>query len=140
MNFHHRFPRRNSWSAIISAAGVVLFATLAGCSSHPKDPTAGWTPEKLFAEAKSEADAANAAKDAVKPTWDSLNLSPVVQQQWEKLGYDADKAATLINTRFDYTIDPVWLAITVIVIVGYFVFMLKVSDKEYRQVIAEKFD
>lgn len=94
----------------------------------------------LLFKADAAADAANAAKDAVKPTWDSLNLSPVVQQQWEKLGYDADKAATLINTRFDYTIDPVWLAITVIVIVGYFVFMLKVSDKEYREVIAEKFD
>ena len=94
----------------------------------------------LLFKADAAADAANAAKDAVKPTWDSLNLSLVVQQQWEKLGYDADKAATLINTRFDYTIDPVWLAITVIVIVGYFVFMLKVSDKEYREVIAEKFD
>ena len=64
MNFHHRSPRKNSWSAIISAAGVVLFATLAGCSSHPKDPTAGWTPEKLFAEAKSEAEDGNYDKAA----------------------------------------------------------------------------
>ena len=94
----------------------------------------------LLFKADAAADAANAAKDAVKPTWDSLHLSPVVQQQWEKLGYDADKASALINTRFDYTIDPLWLAVTVIVIIGYFVFMLKVSDKEYREVIAEKFD
>ena len=94
----------------------------------------------LLFKADAAADAANAAKDAVKPTWDSLQLSPVVQQQWEKLGYDADKAAALINTKFDYTIDPLWLAITIVVIIGYFVFMLKVSDKEYRQVIAEKFD
>ncbi|MFZ9642701.1 MAG: hypothetical protein ACO29L_04510 [Candidatus Methylopumilus sp.] len=94
----------------------------------------------LLFKADAAADAANAAKDAVKPTWDSLHLSPVVQQQWEKLGYDADKAAALINTKFDYTIDPLWLAITIVVIIGYFVFMLKVSDKEYRQVIAEKFD
>ena len=94
----------------------------------------------LLFKADAAADAANAAKDAVKPTFDSLHLSPVVQQQWEKLGYDADKAAALINTKFDYTIDPLWLAITIVVIIGYFVFMLKVSDKEYRQVIAEKFD
>ena len=94
----------------------------------------------LLFKADAAADAANAAKDAAKPTWDSLHLSPVVQQQWEKLGYDADKAAALINTKFDYTIDPLWLAITIVVIIGYFVFMLKVSDKEYRQVIAEKFD
>lgn len=84
--------------------------------------------------------AAAAAAVAEKPTWESLGLSTVVQQQWEKLGYDADKASVLINTRFDYTIDPLWLAVTAVVIIGYFVFMLKVSDKEYREVIAEKFD
>jgi hypothetical protein len=32
------------------------------------------------------------------------------------------------------------LLITIIVVVGYFVVMLKVSDKQYREVIAEKFD
>ena len=51
-----------------------------------------------------------------------------------------DKAATLINNRFDYTIDPMMLIITIIVVVGYFVLMLKISDKQYREVIAEKFD
>jgi hypothetical protein len=84
-------------------------------------------------------EAAGAAAEVVKPTWESLQLSPVVQEQWEKLGYDAEKAAALINTKFDYTIDPTWLVITALVLIGYFVFMLKVSDKEYRQVIAEKF-
>ena len=83
--------------------------------------------------------AAAAAAAAAKPTWESLALSPVVQQQWEKLGYDAEKAGALINNRFDYTIDPLWLVITALVIIGYFVYMLRVPDKEYRQVIAEKF-
>ncbi len=87
---------------------------------------------------KSEAVAEKAA-DAPKPTWETLQLSPVVQQQWEKLGYDAEKAAGLIASRFDYTIDPLMLIITVAVIVGYFIFMVKVSDKQYREVIAEKF-
>jgi hypothetical protein len=32
------------------------------------------------------------------------------------------------------------LIVTGLVILGYFVFMLKVSEKEYREVIAEKFD
>ena len=32
------------------------------------------------------------------------------------------------------------MVITALVILGYFVFMLRVSEKEYRQVIAEKFD
>ncbi|MFM9836278.1 MAG: hypothetical protein ACKVOA_09255 [Methylophilaceae bacterium] len=87
------------------------------------------------ADIASAADAATAAK----PTWASLNLSPVVQQQWEKLGYDAEKAAALISNKFDYTIDPMWLIITAVVIVGYFFFVIKISDKEYREVIAEKF-
>jgi hypothetical protein len=94
----------------------------------------------LLSKAKEAASAAaGAAVEAAKPTWESLKLSPVVQEQWEKLGYDAEKAAALINTRFDYTIDPLWLAITAALLIGYFVFMLKVSDKEYREVITEKF-
>jgi len=87
---------------------------------------------------KSEA-AEEVAGEAAKPTWESLNLAPVVQQQWEKLGYDAEKAAGLIGSKFDYTIDPMMLLITIAVIVGYFVFMIKISDKQYREVIAEKF-
>jgi hypothetical protein len=93
----------------------------------------------LLFKAEATAEAASANHEAVKTTWESLQLNPVVQQQWEKLGYDADKAAALINTRFDYTIDPLWLAITAVLLIGYFIFMLKVSDKEYREVIAEKF-
>jgi hypothetical protein len=32
------------------------------------------------------------------------------------------------------------LIITIVVVVGYFALMLKISDKQYREVIAEKFD
>jgi hypothetical protein len=87
---------------------------------------------------KSDA-AAEAAVTAAKATWESLNLSAIEQAQWVKLGYGPDQAAALINTRFDYSVDPLWLGITILVIVGYFVFMLKVSEKEYKEVIAEKF-
>jgi len=83
--------------------------------------------------------AAEAVAVTAKATWESLHLSAIEQAQWIKLGYDPDKAAALINSKFDYSIDPMWLGITILVIVGYFVFMLKVSDKEYREVIAEKF-
>ena len=92
----------------------------------------------LLFKAEATAGAAEAV-EAAKPTWESLNLSPVVQQQWEKLGYDAEKAGALIANKFDYTIDPMWLIITALVIVGYFFFVIKHSDKEYREVIAEKF-
>ena len=86
------------------------------------------------------ADAPAVTADVAKVTWESLGQNEVMQAQWVKLGYDPDKAATLINNRFDYTINPMMLIITIFVVVGYFVIMLKVSDKQYREVIAEKFD
>ena len=85
-------------------------------------------------------DAPAATAEVAKVTWESLGQNAVEQAQWVKLGYDPDKAATLINNHFDYTIDPMMLIITIIVVVGYFVLMLKISDKQYREVIAEKFD
>jgi hypothetical protein len=94
----------------------------------------------LFKAAEKANDAAASAAIAVKSTWESLGQNAIQQAQWIKLGYDPDKAATLINSRFDYTIDPVMLIITIAVVAGYFIFMLKVSDKQYREVIAEKFD
>lgn len=96
-------------------------------------------PLLLKAEAKAES-ASAAAQHAVKVTWESLGQNAVQQAQWIKLGYDPEKAASLINTRFDYTIDPLMLAITIAVVAGYFVFMLTVSKRQYRDVIAEKFD
>ena len=63
-----------------------------------------------------------------------------MQAQWEKLGYSVEGAAEIITQPFDYTIDYVGIIITAVVILGYFVFMLRMSEKEYRQVIAEKFD
>jgi hypothetical protein len=86
------------------------------------------------------ADEPAATAEVVKVTWESLGQNEVMQAQWVKLGYDPDKAAAIINNRFDYTIDPMMLIITIFVVVGYFVIMLKVSDKQYREVIAEKFD
>ena len=95
-------------------------------------------PLLMKAEAKAEEPVAAAA--VVVNTWESLGQNEVMQAQWVKLGYDPDKAAAIINNRFDYTIDPMMLIITILVVVGYFVIMLKVSDKQYREVIAEKFD
>lgn len=94
----------------------------------------------LMKESAAPAEAPAATAEVAKVTWESLGQNEVMQAQWVKLGYDPDKAATLINNKFDYTIDPMMLIITIIVVVGYFVIMLKVSDKQYREVIAEKFD
>ncbi len=81
-----------------------------------------------------------AAGEAASHTWESLGQNATMQAQWEKLGMDANQAAEIITNRFDYTIEPVSLALTAAVIIGYFVFLLKVSDNEYRDVLDEKFN
>ena len=73
-------------------------------------------------------------------TWESLGQNPVMQQQWEKLGVPLEDAETIINDKFDYTIHPLSLITIVVIIIGYFFFLLRISDREYRQVISEKFD
>jgi hypothetical protein len=74
------------------------------------------------------------------PTWESLNQTPAMVEQWEKLGVNVEAAAPMITNRFDYTIEPISLLLTIAVIVGYFVFVFRVSEKEYREVIRERFD
>jgi hypothetical protein len=73
-------------------------------------------------------------------TWDSLKQNLTMQAQWEKLGYDANAAAEIVTQPFAYEIDYEGVAITAIVIIGYYIFVLWASKKEYREVIREKFD
>ncbi len=94
----------------------------------------------LLMKEDAKAEEPTVAAEVVVNTWESLGQNEVMQAQWVKLGHNPDSAAAIINNRFDYTIDPMMLLITILVVVGYFVVMLKVSDKQYREVIAEKFD
>jgi len=73
-------------------------------------------------------------------TWESLGQNPTMQAQWQKLGYSAESAADIITQPFAYDIDYEGIAITAIVILGYYVFVLWASKKEYREVIREKFE
>jgi cytochrome oxidase assembly protein ShyY1 len=85
---------------------------------------------------------AGAAKEVDKienPTWQSLQQTPAQVEQWKKLGYDEQKAHDVIQNHFHYTIDWAELGLMALVVLGYFVFLFRASDKEYRQVIAEKF-
>ncbi len=85
-----------------------------------------------------------AAEDGTKTwtglSWEVLGQNPTMQEQWQKLGYTVESAADIVTMPFDYTIDYLGVGLTVVVILGYFIFMLVMSEKEYRQVIAEKFD
>jgi predicted PurR-regulated permease PerM len=85
-----------------------------------------------------------AAEDGTKTwtglSWEALGQNPTMAQQWEKLGYTPESAADIITMPFDYSFD--WLGIIgmIVLIGGYYIFLLKHSEKEYRQVIQEKFD
>lgn len=86
---------------------------------------------------------AGAGKETVEmanPTWESLGQNAVMQQKWIELGYatPAD-AAAIINSRFNYTFSWFELLIMAVVVIGYFVLIVRLSDREYREVIAEKF-
>ena len=75
------------------------------------------------------------------PTWELLGQTPAQVVQWVKLGYaDAAAAHDIIQNKFDYSIDWVQLIIMTAVLVGYFVFLFKASEQEYREVIDEKFN
>ena len=103
---------------IIGALRLPLWLDLAGGAKDPKpfNPTATWaelgqdTPEKVAA--------------------------------YNALGFDSpnnEALQNIITARYDYTIDPLELAIMVIVVVGYFFLLIRFSGVEYKEVIAEKF-
>jgi predicted PurR-regulated permease PerM len=81
-----------------------------------------------------------AAGPETPPTWAELGQNPTMQAAWEKLGKDPAAAKAIIDNRFDYTVDVPKLVLIVVLVAGYFFFMLRVSDQQYRDVIAEKFD
>ena len=75
------------------------------------------------------------------PTWESLGQNPVMVEKWNQLGYaDPAAAAELITSRFDYSFSIGSLLMMIVVIVGYYAIMLRFSEKEYREVISEKFN
>ncbi len=76
---------------------------------------------------------------ADKTTWAGLGQSAVQQAQWEKLGLTPDTAAAMITSRFDYSFNVYELAVTAIVVIGYFVLLFAFSRSEYREVIEERF-
>jgi len=74
------------------------------------------------------------------PTWEALGQNEVEQQQWAVLGFtDPESANEIITARFDYTFSWAALIVMVVAVVGYFILVVRLSDKEYREVIDERF-
>jgi len=78
-------------------------------------------------------------RELADPTWQGLGQTPQMQQAWETLGMTPETAAPAILTRFDYSIDPTTFGLTAFLLVAYFGFVIRISGREYRQVIAERF-
>lgn len=73
------------------------------------------------------------------PTWEALDQTPTEQQQWAALGMDPEAANEIITARFDYTFSWTALIVMAVFVVGYFVLVVRLSDREYREVIQERF-
>ena len=74
------------------------------------------------------------------PTWEALGQNATEQQQWAALGItDPAAASDIITARFDYSFSWMALIVMTILVVGYFVLVVRLSDREYRDVIEERF-
>jgi hypothetical protein len=75
------------------------------------------------------------------PTWEALGQNATEQAQWAALGITDPAAANdMITARFDYSFSWAALITMAVLVIGYFVLVVRLSDKEYRQVIEERFD
>jgi hypothetical protein len=86
---------------------------------------------------------AGAAKSIDKidsPTWEKLGQNATMASIWEKLGHTPETAHDIIQNRFHYVIDWPTLILMTAALIAYFVFLFRASDREYRDVIGEKFD
>ena len=85
------------------------------------------------------AGAAKTPAPIANPTWEALGQNTTEQAQWAALGITDPAAANeIITARFDYSFS--WVAlITMALVIGYFVLVVRLSEKEYREVIDERF-
>jgi hypothetical protein len=121
---HYEAPKQNLVSQLVDV--VVLVVLTVGALFAPL-----WLG--LAGAAKS------VAEPVANPTWETLGQTPAQAAKYEALGYDPASAHDLILARFDYSFSNGALLTMVVIIVLYYVMLLRFSDVEYREVISEKF-
>lgn len=121
---HYEAPKQNLVSQLVDV--VVLVVLTVGALFAPL-----WLG--LAGAAKS------VAEPVANPTWETLGQTPAQAAKYEALGYDPASAHDLILARFDYSFSTGALLTMVVIIVLYYVMLLRFSDVEYREVISEKF-
>lgn len=86
------------------------------------------------------AGAAKTPAPIANPTWEALGQNTTEQAQWAALGITDPAAANdIITARFDYSFSWAALATMAVLVIGYFILVVRLSDKEYREVIDERF-
>ena len=112
-------------------------AEAAAAPAAPADPAAPAAASSVDAPAAAvvaaEAPAAKAAEPSAQDT--------IKSERFAALGWDAAKVAereAAIAAK-SYAIDWPMLLLTALVVIGYFTFLVRASDKELREVINERF-
>jgi hypothetical protein len=86
------------------------------------------------------AGAAKTPAPIANPTWEALGQNTTEQAQWAALGITDPAAANdIITARFDYSFSWAALITMAVLVIGYFVLVVRLSDREYRDVIEERF-
>lgn len=86
------------------------------------------------------AGAAKTPAPIANPTWEALGQNATEQAQWAALGITDPAAANdIITARFDYSFSWTALITMAVLVIGYFVLVVRLSDREYREVIDERF-
>ena len=120
---------------------VLVAATLLGCLYLTVLSAA---PPPEAAPAAAEAAAAPAAVAAEAPAAKAAEPSAqdkIKSERFAALGWDAARVAereAAIAAK-SYSIDWSMLLLTALVVIGYFSFLVRASDKELREVIDERF-
>lgn len=101
--------------------------------ADPAAPAAATSAEAPAAAVAAEAPAAKAAEPSAQ--------DKIKSERFAALGWDAAKVAEreAVIAAKSYEIDWSMLLLTALVVIGYFSFLVRASDKELREVIDERF-
>ena len=81
----------------------------------------------------------NVPTPVANPTWETLGQTPIEAAQYQALGYTPATAHDIILSRFDYSFSLTALGALVVVILLYYVLILRFSAIDYRSVSIENF-
>lgn len=126
-------PPPEAAPAAAAAADPAAPAAAAAAPADPSAPAAATSADAPAAAVTAEAPAAKAAEPSAQ--------DKIKAERFAALGWDAARVAereAAIAAK-SYSIDWSMLLLTALVVIGYFSFLVRASDKELREVIDERF-